>query len=75
MDGSFLPNRSRSEKERTSDPPSGPSTSSIDGLGLCGLLNDSYLVDPASRHMLVAQRLSHACTSTNLKAVKPRMAH
>ena len=41
--------------ERTSDPPSGPSTSSIGGLRLCGLLNDSYLVDPASSHMLVSK--------------------
>ena len=33
-----------------------------------------YLVDPASS-ICLSQRLSHACLSTSLSKVKPRMAH
>ena len=33
-----------------------------------------YLVDPASS-ICLSQRLSHACLSTSLTKVKPRMAH
>ena len=37
-------------------------------------VEESYLVDPASS-ICLSQRLSHACLSTSLTKVKPRMAH
>ena len=46
-------------------------------VGACGarpLVQRRYLVDPASS-ICLSQRLSHACLSTSLTKVKPRMAH
>ena len=37
-------------------------------------VSERYLVDPASS-ICLSQRLSHACLSTSLTKVKPRMAH
>ena len=50
----------------------------MSGAGLTALnqyfFHDSYLVDPASSHMLVSKIKPCMC-STSLIKVKPRMAH